>query len=404
MADKSSKSRRKKIGRPSRILYYLGFGILLFYFRVFVGTRFRFDRSGLNDLKKGPALIVAPHISGIDYISVGWACKKYLPTFVLSEHLFSKPLIRFILTHFAHAIPKKMFYPDAGTIMGIMRAKSEGNVIVLFPEGRMNAVAHTYPVTQGTAELVKRLAIPVYCVTGTGAALADPKWYKGFRKGLVTVSTEKVFSAEDIGHMSMEDIGKKLDRVILHNDELAAIGRKYPAKDTVKGLDGILYKCPDCKSEFTITASNSCVRCSACGFEACLMDDYRFSSGRFKTINEWFYWQIDCLDENMIFDEKIKIGAVGKNGNMDLNAGEGRIKLNKERLCVKGQVFGENIDYNITLPSLGGTPYTPNKEFDIYCKGRLLYLQPPDRRSVVKYATFIDKICAEKREIKLYRF
>ena len=192
MAEKNGKKRRKKIGRPNRIIYNIGFGILLLYFRIFVGTRFKFDRSGLNDLKSGPALIISPHISGIDHIVVGWECKKYLPTFVLSEHLFSKPLIRFILTRFAHAIPKKMFYPDAGTIMGILRAKSEGNVIVLFPEGRMNAVAHTYPVTPGTAELVKKLSVPVYCVTGTGAALADPKWYKGFRRGLVTVKAERV--------------------------------------------------------------------------------------------------------------------------------------------------------------------------------------------------------------------
>ncbi len=396
------KRRKKKIGRPNRIIYYLGFGILLLYFRLFVGTKFRFDRSGLSELKSGPALIISPHISGIDHISVGWACRKYLPTFVLSEHLFAKPYLKFILTKLGHVIPKKMFYPDAGTIMGIMRAKNEGNAIVLFPEGRMNAVAHTYPITQGTAELVKRLNIPVYCVKATGAALADPKWYKGFRKGLVTVETSKILSEEEISSLEISEIDKILSEAVFHDDEISASGRRYPAKDTVKGLDGVLYKCPECGEEFNLRAESCKVKCLSCGFETELSDSYRFSSGKFDTINGWFYWQIDCLDEDLVFDEDIQIGAVGKDGKMDLEAGRGHVRLDKEKLTVTGEVFGEEIDYSSELTVLGGTPYTPNKEFDIYCKGKLLYIQPPNKKSVVKYVTFIDKICAEKRGVRLY--
>ena len=392
----------KKIGRPNRVVYYLGFGAVRLWFRIFVGTRFRFDRSGLSDLKSGPALIIAPHISGIDHITVGVACKKYTPTFVLSEHLFAKPLIRFILKNFAHAIPKKMFCADAGTIMGIMRAKNEGNVIVLFPEGRMNAVPNTYPVTPGTAELIKRLGIPVYCVTGNGAALADPKWYKGFRRGLVDVKTSKVFDAEELSRLSVEEISRRVDGVIKHDDEKAMEGQRYPAKDTVKGLDGILYKCPECGSEYRLTAENSRVSCAECGFTTRLTDSYRFTDGRFGSINEWFYWQIDCLDLDEVMEDDIKIGAVGENGDMDYDAGSGHIRLDRERLCLKGSFFGEDIDYEMPLNSLGGTPYTPNREFDIYYKKKLLYLQPSNPKSVVKWVTFIDKSVAGQRGIKLY--
>ena len=87
---------------------------------------------------------------------------------------------------------------------------------------------------------------------------------------------------------------------------------------------------------------------------------------------------------------------------MNLNAGEGHLKLDRERLTFSGTVFGENIDYSTELSALGGTPYTPNKEFDIYYRKKLLYLQPPDPRTVVKWVTFIDKSVAENRGIKLY--
>ena len=393
---------KKKIGRPNRLLYNLGFGILRTYLRLFYGIRFKFDRSGLADLKDGPALIIAPHISGLDHITVGIACKKYTPTFVLSEHLFAKPLIRWILSNLGHVIPKKMFCADAGTIMGIMRAKAEGNVIVLFPEGRMNAVAHTYPVTLGTAELIKRLQVPVYCVTGNGAALADPKWYRGFRKGIIDVKTSKVFDAAELETLSIEEISKRVDAVILHDDEKAMAGYRYPAKDTTKGLDGIIYKCPECGEEFSLSTENCKVSCTVCGFETQLTDDYRFTNGRMRSINEWFYWQIDELDLDTVIVEDIKIGAVGKDHNMNLGAGEGHLRLDRERLTLTGRFFDEDIDYSMELSALGGTPYTPNKEFDIYYKKRLLYLQPHDPRTVVKWVTFIDKAVAEKRGINLY--
>ena len=394
---------RKKIGRPNRVVYYLGFGVLRAYFRLFVGTKFRFDRSGLADLKSGPALIIAPHISGIDFITVGIACKKYTPTFVLSEHLFAKPLIRFILTNLGHVISKKMFCADAGTIMGIMRAKAEGNVIVLFPEGRMNAVAHTLPITPGTAELIKRLEIPVYCVIGNGAALADPKWYRGLRAGLVDVKTSKVFSAEELKSLSADEISKRVDGAIYHDDEKAMAGERYPAKDTVKGLDRVLYKCPECRAEFRLKAENCAVICKACGFMTELTDSYRFTNGKMGSINDWFYWQIDELDLGGVMESDIKIGAVGPDHNMDFNAGSGHLRLDRERLTLTGSFFGEPIDYSMELEQLGGTPYTPNREFDIYYKKKLLYLQPPDPRSVVKWVTFIDKAVAEKRGIKLNR-
>lgn len=391
----------KRIGRPNRIIYNLGFGALRLWLRVRNGIKFRFDRSGLSDLKTGPALIIAPHISGLDHITVGIACKKYLPTFVLSEHLFSKPLIRFILKNFAHAVPKRMFDADVGTVMGIMRAKGEGNVIVLFPEGRMNAAPHSYPVNPGTAGLIKRLGIPVYCVTGNGAALADPKWYKGFRRGVIDVKTSKVLSAEEISNLSVEDISEIVDKAIYHDDEKAMAGLRYPAKDTVKGLDSIIYKCPECGAEFSLTAENCRVSCSACGFSTELTDSYRFTSGKMKSINDWFYWQIDMLDLGGVMEEDIKIGAVDKKGNMDMNAGEGHIRLDKNRLSLKGKVFGEDIEYDVGLDILGGAPYTPNKEFDIYYRKRLLYIQPKDPKTVVKWATFIDKAVSEIRGIKL---
>lgn len=397
-----SKKSKKKIGRPNRLLYCLGFGLLRAYLRVFCGVRIRIDRSGLSDLKHGPALIIAPHVSGIDHVTVGLACRKYAPTFVLSEHLMAKPIYRFILKNFAHIITKRMFSADAGTVMNIIRAKNEGNVIVLFPEGRMNAIAHTYPVTPGTAELVKRLEIPVYCVIGNGAALCNPKWSKGYRRGLINVETSKVFAAEELKTLTVAEIAEKIESAILHDDEKAMAGRRYLARDTAQGLDGVLYKCPGCGGEFCLKTGQGSVICEKCSYKTDFCDNYRFTDGRFESVNEWFVWQIAELDLSETMEEDITIGAVNEKGNKDFNAGEGHLTLTRDELTLRGRVYDEEIDYTVKLSSLGGTPYTPNREFNIYWKKRLLFLQTRDKRTIVKWVTFIDKAVAEQRGIRLY--
>ena len=59
----------------------------------------------------------------------------------------------------AHTVSKKMFCSDVSTIMNLLRAKREGNVIVLFPEGRLGASGRTGKLTEGTAALAKKLGM-----------------------------------------------------------------------------------------------------------------------------------------------------------------------------------------------------------------------------------------------------
>lgn len=395
MSEKQSLKRKKgrtpRQGRPIAVLYHLYILISVAIMRL-KGVKI-VNKSEVKGIK-GPAIVLAPHISMKDHIIVGWALFPKRPTFVLSEHFMSKPFLGRALRMFGKVISKKMFCPDAGTIRGIMRAKAENNIIVLFPEGRLNAAFHSLPVTPGTAELVKKLGIDVYTVAGHGSGLTFPKWGEKFRKGNITITGEKVMSAEEIGEMSVEHIASVIDAIILHDDEKASEGIRYKCKDTAKGLDGILYKCPECGSEFTLSAGNNRISCSACGFETELLDTYRFASGKMASVNEWFYWQRESLDMDRVLEDDIKIGAVGENGIMDFDAGNGHVRMTKDDFYLKGSVFGEDIEFTKKTSSIGGTPYTPMREFDIYYDKKLLYLMPEDRRRIMLYVEMVDKACS----------
>ena len=118
-----------------------------------------------------------------------------------------------------------------------------------------------------------------------------------------------------------------------------------------------------------------------------------FEDCRFSTINEWYLWQYDELDIDTKFEFDADIGVVNEKGNMDLEAGKAHITLDKDIFKFNGTVYSEPLEFELSTPKIGSTPYTANREFDIYFDKRLYYIMPEDRRTVVKYAMFIDKVC-----------
>ena len=206
------------------------------------------------------------------------------------------------------------------------------------------------------------------------------------------MTTQKLISKDDISGLSVDEISKIVDNAIYHDDEKAMAGEEYICKNPAEGLESVLYKCPDCNSEYELTSKESRVMCKSCGAEFELGLDYRFKNGRLGSVNEWFYWQIDELSVDTVLEDDIKIGTPDEKGNMNFNAGAGHIRLDKSELRLTGEVFGEDVSCVVKTEKIGGMPYTPMREFDIYKDKRLLYLQPSDGRRIIKYVTLVDKI------------
>ncbi|MCD8107160.1 MAG: 1-acyl-sn-glycerol-3-phosphate acyltransferase [Oscillospiraceae bacterium] len=387
----SEKNKSKKMGKPAWGIYHIYLYISALIMRI-RGVHMKIDRTGIRGIEE-PSLVLAPHISLKDHIIVGLTLLPHRPTFVLSEHFMYTPFIGWVIRTFGHTVTKKMFCPDTGTIRGILRAKSAGNIIVLFPEGRLNAVAHSQKVTKGTPELVKKLGLPVYTITGNGSALVFPKWGEKYRKGDIKVETSQLFSAREVASMSIDEISEKIDEAIFHDDEWVMKGHHYKAKNTAEGLDSILYRCPKCGEEFQLKASGNEIHCEACGFTTTLSDDYRFDNEYARTVNGWFYLQRAMLAPETVMEDDIRIGAVNKHGHMDMEAGEAHLRVDSENFDLTGTVYGEPVELHKKTPDIGGAPYTPDGWFNLYYEKRLFYLIPPDKRRIVKYVNIIDTAC-----------
>ena len=385
------KKSQKKIGKVNPLLYSILYRIIKpKYTKKY---NIKYDNAIVKDIK-GPAIVVGTHTCDEDHILSALTLYPVRPNYIVSEHLVeTKSTAR--LLKLMHVITKKMFSADVSTIRNIMRAKKENAVIFIFPEGRLSCYGHSLPVTEGTAELIKKLGIDLYIWKAKGAYLTFPKWRdKGDnRKGEIHSSVKLLLSADEIAQKDVAEIKQITAEAILHDDELAMEGVEYQSEQIARGVDKILFKCPNCLKEGTITSEKDRIRCQ-CGLDATLDSYYRLRNAPFQRINEWFEWQQNSIDvENERLTSKIKICACNTDGFIDENAGEGEIYMDKEIFKLVGTLHGETIEFSVPTKKIGAFPITPGEHFDIYHEGKRLSLCPqPDGRASVKWVCFLDKL------------
>ena len=393
------KNSKKKIGKANWFLYTFAHAFMrLKYQRKY---RIKLDKKEVKNIK-GPAIVIGSHTCDLDHILSGFTLYPIRPTYIVSEHFMHNPSTAKFLK-LMHVITKKMFTPDVSTIMNIMRSKNENAVIVIFPEGRLSCYGHTLPVADGTAELIKKLGVNVYSWKAEGAYLSFPKWRdKGdTRRGRINASIKLLLTAEEVAEKNVSEIKEITEKAVLHDDEVAMQGVEFKCEDIARGVDKILFKCPKCLKEGTITSGEGHIRCE-CGFDATLDSFYRLHNAPFERINEWFEWQQNSIDtDTESIYSKVRLGCCKEDGFMDAFAGEGEAYIDKDTFKLSGTLHGEKIEFEVNPEKIVAFPVTPGDHFDVYHGGQLIYVYPePNLNSVVKWVCFLDKLMEEKKAEK----
>lgn len=383
------KKSKKSIGKANPLLYATVYALLKRkYTKKYNIT---YDKDIVKDIK-GPAIVVATHTSDVDHILSALTLYPIRPTYIVSEH-FMRNRSTARLLKLMHVITKKMFTPDASTILKIARARKENAVIVIFPEGRLSCYGRTLPLADGTAELIKKLGVPLYSWKAEGAYLTFPKWRdKGdSRPGKINASVKLLLTADEVKEKDVAEIERITAQAIYNDDEVSMRGVEYKSDAIAKGVDRILFKCPKCLGEGTITAEGDHIRCE-CGLDATLDSTYTLHGAPPKTVNEWFAWQQSSIDvEHEILSTRARLGCCGTDGFMDPEAGEGEIYLDKNEFRLSGTLHGESIEFSLPTDRIGAFPISPGDHFDVYHNGRLIYVYPlPDLRASVKWVCYLD--------------
>jgi len=125
---------------------------------------YRVEKSGLEHIPdEGPAVLVCNHVSYVDALIIAAACRRPI-RFVMDHRIFSIPVLNFIFRS-SRCIPIAPAKEDPVMLEQaydeIARGLDAGDLICLFPEGRITDTGELHPFRPGIKRILERTPVPV---------------------------------------------------------------------------------------------------------------------------------------------------------------------------------------------------------------------------------------------------
>jgi len=148
-------------------------------FRVVAAPMFRFRVEGVDHVpRRGPAILIARHRSWLDPPCVGGACPRNVH-FLIAKRVYHTPWVGWFY-RWMQSIPVSP--GGSGSLVALrkaLRRLRDGDVIGIFPEGRVVRPGEQSVVQPGAALLAVHTGAPVVAIRIEGSARAWPhgrKW------------------------------------------------------------------------------------------------------------------------------------------------------------------------------------------------------------------------------------
>lgn len=364
--------------KPKFLTYYFFKFLCVIVSKLFFNLKIK--RNELKK-KKGPYLVIANHQSIMDFINA-YAAIPTRTHFVLSYSFYNTAGFKKTMDNIG-CIPKQQFQTTVKEMMQMKNVITNNMPLAIYPVGIMTENGMSTNPGPSIATLLKFLETDVYIAKSEGAYLTYPKWSKKIRKGRVYLDIYKALSKEQVKTLSSEQLYDILAMNLKYNDyNFSAINHiKYKNGNNVEGLNYVLYQCPDCNSEYSITSKKDTLTCSNCGYTV-KANKYGLlslikGSTHYKKPSDWY------LDMQAMLANKIKhtsdyaFVANGKilminSKNKFEEVGYGTVTLNKQNIILDGTINNEQVKIVLTTSSYPLLPFKPGhhvelqKEKEIY--------------------------------------
>ena len=174
--------------------------LMRFIVWMLIHSVYRLEKSGLEKIPDtGPALIICNHVSFVDALVIAAACPRPI-RFVMDHRIFKLPILSFVFRT-SRAIAIAPAKEDAAMMerafAEVAQALKEGDLVAIFPEGRITDTGELYPFRPGIKRILDATPVPVVPIAlrglwgsffsrKEGAAMSKPWRFVPFRKiGLV---------------------------------------------------------------------------------------------------------------------------------------------------------------------------------------------------------------------------
>ena len=391
---------KKKTVKQNRLAYAL--------FKLLSNTvaRFVFKRKFLrNELKgkKGPMVVISNHAAALDFVNLIGATRRPMH-FVISSSFYRTLPFKGLVKRLG-LIPKQQFQTTLGDMRAIKSVVDHGGILVIYPMGLMSDDGAAQPMPEATYQFLKWLRADVYVAKNIGTYFSMPKWREGgMRRGRTLIDVYKLFDAAELEAASLELVREKTDTALGFDayEEQEKHLFRYKKGHNVRGLENVLYQCPHCGTEFSISArGEDTLYCAQCHYTE-QSDAYGFlhKVGNVgEEIRHPSKWSADIrarLEAKMAKGQldtlttpvKIQMVPVGKKNFVDM--GEGTLTLSRECFTLSGHIGGDTATVTIPIAPFVSLPYKPGCYIELQHGAEIYRCLPENGKLTTKMIHMIE--------------
>jgi 1-acyl-sn-glycerol-3-phosphate acyltransferase len=138
--------------------------LMRFLIWLLIHSAYRLEKRGIDNIPAdGPAVLVCNHVSFVDALVIAAACPRPV-RFVMDHRIFRIPILSFIFRT-GRAIPIASLKEDPSLLERaydeIAAALEAGDVVAIFPEGKLTADGEMSAFRPGIERIVQRTPVPV---------------------------------------------------------------------------------------------------------------------------------------------------------------------------------------------------------------------------------------------------
>ena len=351
--------------------------------------------------KKGPFVVIANHQTMLDFVNLIGATAKPM-SFVISNSFYSALPLKGFMNKMG-VIPKQQFQTTVKDMKRIKGVIDAGHPLVIYPAGLMCEDGLSTPIPGATYKFLKWLGTDVYVARATGSYFVMPKWTGSIRPGKTYMDIYKLFDKDELANMDIEQIRRKTDDALLFDAyrEQEQTKVAYKGNDKVQGLENVLYMCPHCKTEFSMTVKDeSTLCCSECGYEQTgdiygFLHNEKHFGPELRYVSDWSKLIFEQLKQKIeqgtegVLSAETTICMIDPQKDKFAEAGRGTVTLTKEGFTVDGVLNGESVSLQFPIAGIPTLPFSPGKHFEIQ-DGKTIYrCVPNEGRLVMKFINMI---------------
>lgn len=346
--------------KPNKLLYPLLVFVGRILGKIWINAKFKKDPAIKG--RKGPFVCLGTHSCIMDVAMMMLTMSPVSLNIVCGRDVMTWN----VLKPFAKAIgllPINQFEMDLASIRSMKRAVEKGCSLALFPEGKFTLDGRgMYYIPESLAKLLKLLKADVVFCHNNGGYCARPRWYSGFKYGVVTNESQLLFTKEQIESLSDKEIYAVLKEKFKFNDCLyqREHNLRFKAKNPAEGLHYILYKCPKCGKEYSNVSDAHYLTCEHCGNKVEFTEYGELipvgDSVAFERIDLWYEYERECVrkeieDENFEMRHDVVWEQADENHNY-VELGRGDFYLNQNYIGFKGKRYDNGEEVVIEVPTL----------------------------------------------------